>query len=177
MSDLLEAYKCNRFSLCQFITSMLTVIFMFSLQLWWYRFLQKLSCKNLRFAPTAIIKDYFLIKLPQPTRKMDQRTFGFLFLAYPYLSLVRNHQNWWALWFIKSILPCTLWSPISCKDAIFVYYFLKGSKNIIYARILCAPRAAFRQAHDATPIHQKQQFIGWCMVLGFSPCEKTGNLS
>ena len=41
--------------MCHFITLMLTVIFMFSLWLWWYRVLQLLSCKNMRFAPTDIL--------------------------------------------------------------------------------------------------------------------------
>ena len=41
--------------MCHFITLMLTVIFMFSLWLWWYRVLQLLSCKNTRFAPTDIL--------------------------------------------------------------------------------------------------------------------------
>ena len=64
MSDLLE----TKVSVNSFITLMLTVIFMFSLRLWWYGFIQHLSCKNMRFAPTDLYKKCFKKCLPLTTR-------------------------------------------------------------------------------------------------------------
>ena len=60
----------NYITLQYFFSLMLTVIFMFSLRLWWHRFLLELSCKNTRSASTANCKLPLPIYNKKPFQKL-----------------------------------------------------------------------------------------------------------